>query len=99
MQEELCQLMNKAKEGFYGAEFNLLGEYSDAYDRSGFPDLLEPASQGDLPVLAARTRLLDEYAADWFQRHAIERNILENQDDLKRFLSQKDPDMRCSDQF
>jgi hypothetical protein len=83
--------MNKVENGFYGTDFNLLGEYAGAYAKAGFPDLLEPASRGDLAALARRVRQLDEKVREWFRRHAIELNILVNEDDLQQFLSQRDP--------
>ena len=91
LQEGMCQLMNKVENGFYGTDFNLLGEYAGAYAKAGFPDLLEPASRGDLAALARRVRQLDEKVREWFRRHAIELNILVNEDDLQQFLSQRDP--------
>jgi len=91
LQEEICQLMNKVENGFYGADFNLLGEYTEAYEKAGFPDLLESASQGDLGELARQVRRLDEKAIEWFRSHSIELNILESEEELHWFLSQRDP--------
>lgn len=94
LQEELCHLMNKVEKGFYGLDFNLLGEYTAAYEKAGFPNLLEPASGGDLATLERRARELDEKAKDWFKKHAVELNILVDKDDLRRFLKQRDPGQR-----
>jgi len=97
LQEEICQLMNKVENGFYGADFNLLGEYTGAYKKAGFPDLLESASQGDLVELARQVRRLDEKAIEWFRSHSIELNILESEEELHRFLNQRDPVQVYSD--
>mgnify|MGYP001138200626 CR=1 FL=1 len=91
LQEEICQLMNKVENGFCGADFNLLGEYTEAYKKAGFPDLLESASQGDLVELARQARRLDEKAIEWFRSHSIELNILESEEELHWFLNQRDP--------
>ena len=91
LQEEICQCMNKVEDGFYGTDFNLLGEYTKAYEKAGFPDLLESASRGDLEELAKRVRRLDEKAIEWFRSHSIELNILESEEELHRFLNQRDP--------
>jgi len=91
LQEEICQFMNKVENGFYGADFNLLGEYTEAYEKAGFPDLLESASQGDLGELARQVRRLDEKAIEWFRSHSIELSILESEEELHWFLNQRDP--------
>lgn len=91
LQEEICQLLNKVENGFYGVDFNLLGEYTGAYEKAGFPDLLESASQGDLGELARQVRRLDEKTLEWFGRHSIELNILESEEELRGFLNQRDP--------
>jgi hypothetical protein len=91
MQEQICQLMSKIENGFYGADFNLLGEYSEGYFQVGFPDLLEPAARGDLEALAARVQELDAKAREWLQGHSIPLNILEDEADLRGFLMQRDP--------
>jgi hypothetical protein len=91
LQEQICQCMNKVENGFYGTDFNLLGEYTGAYERAGFPDLLEPASQGDLETLARQVQRLDETAREWFKSHSIELNILKSEEDLRRFLNHRDP--------
>ncbi len=86
LQEEICQLMHKVERGFYGTDFNLLGEYIAGYAEAGFPDLLEPASQGNLVELARQVRRLDEKVQEWFESHSIELNILESEEELHRFL-------------
>jgi hypothetical protein len=91
LQEELCHLMNKVEQGYYGADFNLLGEYTAGYEKAGFPDLLQAASRGDLAALENQVRQLDEKARVWFTRHGVELNILADQDHLRRFLGQRDP--------
>ena len=91
LQEEICQLMHKVERGFYGTDFNLLGEYIGGYEKAGFPDLLEPASQGDLVELARQVRRLDERVQEWFESHSIELNILESEKELRQFLNQRDP--------
>jgi hypothetical protein len=91
LQELLCQIMNKVERGFYGSAFNLLGEYTGGYERAGFPDLLTPASQGNLDELAQQTRLLDEKVRQWFESHSVELGILESEDELRLFLKQIDP--------
>ena len=91
LQEEICQLMNKVENGFYGTDFNMLNEYSEAYEKTGFPDLLKPASRGDLVELARQTQQLDKKAREWFKNHSIELNILRNEEELRQFLIQRDP--------
>jgi hypothetical protein len=91
MQEQICQLMNKVENGFYPNDFNLLGEYLGGYQKAGFPDLLEPAARGDFETLAQRVQELDETVQEWFAKHSIALNILETEDDLRRFLNQRDP--------
>ncbi|MBU1746889.1 MAG: nucleotidyltransferase domain-containing protein [Chloroflexi bacterium] len=90
LQQEICQLMNKVDPGFYGTDWNLLGEYNGGYAQAGFPDLTEPAVQGDLVELARRVRRLDEGVRAWFERHSIALNILASEADLRRFLTQRD---------
>jgi hypothetical protein len=91
MQEQICQLMNKVDNGFYPTDFNLLGEYLGGYQKAGLPDLLEPAARGDFETLAQRVQELDETVQEWFAEHSIALNILETEDDLRRFLNQRDP--------
>jgi predicted nucleotidyltransferase len=91
LQEEICQLMNKVENGFYGTDFNLLGEYSGGYEKADFPDLLESASQGDLVELARQVRRLDQKVREWFESHSIELNILDSEEELRRFLNHRDP--------
>jgi hypothetical protein len=91
MQEEICQHMNKVELGFFGTDFNLLGEYSGAYAKAGFPDMLESASTGNLVELARQVRRLDEKMREWLERHAIELNILDSEDELRQFLNRRDP--------
>ncbi|MCD6160179.1 MAG: hypothetical protein J7J09_06110 [Kosmotoga sp.] len=83
--------MNKVENGFYGTDFNMLSEYSEAYEKAGFPDLLKPASRGDLVELARQTQQLDKKAREWFKNHSIELNILRNEEELRQFLIQRDP--------
>ena len=91
LQELICQLMNKIDSGFYGEDFNLLGEYIGGYEKAGFPDLLEPATQGDFEELARRAQQLDEKVKEWFKAHSIALNVLESEEELRRFLNQRDP--------
>ena len=91
LEEEICQLMSKVKNGFYGTDFNLFGEYVKGYEKAGFPDLLEPATRGDLETLAGRVRQLDEKAREWLRTHSIALNILESEDELRRLLNERDP--------
>jgi hypothetical protein len=91
LQEQICLLMNKVENGFYGADFNLLGEYIGGYEKTGFPDLLESASRGDLVELARQVQRLDERVREWFGSHSIELNILASEAELRRFLNQRDP--------
>ena len=91
LQEELCQLMNKTENGFYGEDVNLLGEYAGAYEKAGFPSLLESASRGDLATLAGQARRLDEKVREWLTRRSIALNVLADEEDLRRFLNQRDP--------
>jgi hypothetical protein len=83
--------MHEVNSGFYGTDFNLLGEYMGGYKAAGFPDLLEPAAQGDLETLALRVQQLDKRAQEWFGEHSIPLNILHSEEELRRFLNQRDP--------
>jgi hypothetical protein len=91
MQEQICQLMNKVDRGFFGQDFNLLDEYVGGYEEVGFPDLIGPASRGDLEVLARRVRHLDEKMRQWLESNSIDLNILDGEEDLRRFLVRRDP--------
>jgi len=91
LQELICALMNKVDPGFYGEDFNLLGEYLGGYRKTGFPDLLEPASQGDFGTLKKHVMELDEKSKAWFAQHSMDLNILKNEDQLNLFLNQRDP--------
>jgi hypothetical protein len=91
LQELICVLMNKVEAGFYGVDFNLLGEYLGGYQKAGFPDLLEPASTGDLETLTVRVDLLDTKIKNWFEQYSIDLNILKSTAELKDFLYERDP--------
>lgn len=91
LQQLICELMNKVDKGFYGTDFNLLGEYLDGYQKAGFPDLTMFAAQGDLPALARQVQLLDEIAREWFTSRSVELNILENGAALLQLLNRRDP--------
>ena len=90
LQVEICQYLNQVEPGFYGSEFNLLGEYSSAYTQAGFPDLLESASTGDLKELARRATVLDRAISRWLDEQGIDRNLLKDGHDLRRFLHVRD---------
>jgi len=91
LQQLICELMNKVDKGFFGTDFNLLGEYLDGYQKAGFPDLTMFAAQGDLPALARQVQLLDEKAREWFTSRSVELNILESEAALLQLLNRKDP--------
>jgi hypothetical protein len=91
LQQDLSMLTHKAACGVEPTDFDLLGEYSEPYAEAGFPDLLEPASRGDLVELVSRVRAFDEQVRDWFERHAIPLNILAREDELVQFLERRDP--------
>jgi hypothetical protein len=91
LQQLICELMNKVDKGFFGTDFNLLGEYLDGYQKVGFPDLTMFAAQGDLPALARQVQLLDEKAREWFTSRSVELNILENEAALLQLLNRRDP--------
>lgn len=91
LQQLICELMNKVDKGFFGTDFNLLGEYLDGYQKAGFPDLTLLAVQGDLPALARQVQLLDEKAREWFTNRSVELNILENEAALLQLLNRRDP--------
>ncbi|MBN2549485.1 MAG: nucleotidyltransferase domain-containing protein [Anaerolineales bacterium] len=91
LQQLICELMNKVDKGFFGTDFNLLGEYLDGYLKAGFPDLTMFAAQGDLPALARQVQLLDEKAKEWFTSRSVELNILENEAALLQLLNRRDP--------
>jgi hypothetical protein len=90
LQQLICELMNKVDKGFYGTDFNLLGEYLDGYLNAGFPDLTMFAALGDLPALARQVQLLDEKAKEWFTSRSVELNILESETALFQFLNRRD---------
>lgn len=92
LQQLLCELMNKVDKGFYGTDFNLLGEYLNGYQKAGFPDLTEFAAQGDLPALARQVQLLDEKAREWFGSRSVELNILDSKEALVQLLNRRDPE-------
>ena len=89
MQELICVLMNKVDAGFYGEDFNLLNEYAAGYQRVGFPDLIEPASKGDLKTLTKRVEQLDANIRSWFAQYSIDLNILNDEEDLRKFLNRR----------
>ncbi len=91
LQQLICELMNKVDKGFFGTDFNLLGEYLDGYQKAGFPDLTMLAAQGDLPALARQVQLLDEKAKEWFTSRSVELNILESEAALFQLLYRGDP--------
>lgn len=91
LQELICALMNKVDKGFFGTDFNLLGEYLDGYQKAGFPDLTMFAAQSDLTALARQVQLLDEKAREWFTSRSVELNILENETALLQLLNRRDP--------
>ncbi len=87
LQELICVLLNKVEAGFFGEDFNLLGEYSRGYQKAGFPDLLQPATKGDFDTLTQRVLQLDEKIRAWFGERSINLNILADEADLQRFLN------------
>jgi hypothetical protein len=91
LQRLICAIMNKVDKGFFGTDFNLLGEYFDGYQKAGFPDLTMFAAQGDLPALARQVQLLDEKAREWFTSRSVELNILESEAALLQLLNRRDP--------
>ncbi len=91
LQELICKLMNKVDKGFYGTDFNLLGEYLDGYQKAGFPDLTMFVAQGDLPALARQVQHLDEKAREWLTSRSVELNILESEAALRQLLNRRDP--------
>jgi hypothetical protein len=91
LQDEICQMFYKAECGVAVSEVYLLSEYTAPYLNAGFPDLVEPASRGNLEELARRVQQLQAIASVWFQQHAIARGILDNEQELRRFLAEKDP--------
>jgi hypothetical protein len=91
MQEQICQLMSRVDRGFFGTDFNLLGEYLGGYEKAGFPDLLEPATHGDCEALARQVQRLDEKVKAWLKGHGIALNVLKSEEELRQFLRQRDP--------
>ena len=91
LQQDMSMFTYKAANGVEPADFHLLGEYSGPYEGAGFPDLLGPASKGDLVELARRVHQFDQKVREWFERHAIPLNILESEEELGRFLERRDP--------
>jgi hypothetical protein len=91
LQYEMGAMMNQVEKGCLPSDVQLLGEYSAPYGRAGFPDLLALAARGDLEGLARQARRLDEKARDWLQSHSIPLNILSSEEELRRFLTERDP--------
>ena len=91
LQDEICQLLYKVERGVPVTEIQLFGEYTAPYHDAGFPDLIEPASRGDLDELARRVQQLQVAATAWLQQHGVERGILDSEQELRRFLAEKDP--------
>jgi hypothetical protein len=91
MQEQICQLLCKVEQGFYPAEFFLFGEYVDSYTEAGFPDLLEPAAEGDLEEIERRVEELDAKMRLWMTGQGISLDILEDEEALRAFLQARDP--------
>ena len=91
LHQEICRLLNRVERGFDGTDFNLLSEYGSAYARAGFPEILEPASGGNLDELARRARSLKAVAGEWLSAHSVDLGILRDEDDLCRFLDERDP--------
>jgi hypothetical protein len=91
LQQDLTMFTYKAASGVEPTDFDLLGEYSEPYVEAGFPDLLGPASRGDLVELARRVCEFDDQVRQWFERHAILLNILESEEELIKFLERRDP--------
>ena len=91
LQEEISNSLNRVEHGFVPSDFNLLGEYSQAYAEAGFPDLTEAASAGDPPRLAGLVRELEERVRKWMEEKGVPTGILSDEDDLLRFLERRDP--------
>jgi hypothetical protein len=91
LQEELGALMFRLAQGFYPAESDLLGECLAPYREAGFPDLLEPAAQGNLAELARRVDELDAAVRDWLEDRGVALNVLEDVGELRRFLEGRHP--------
>lgn len=91
LQDLFVRLLSKSEYGYFGSESNLPSEYGAAYDEAGFPNLLPAAADADLDTLARQAAELDVLAQDWLLRHGVGLNILESEDELRRFLSQRDP--------
>ena len=83
--------MSRVDRGFFGTDFNLLGEYLGGYEKAGFPDLLEPATHGDCEALARQVQRLDEKVKAWLKGHGIALNVLKSEEELRQFLRQRDP--------
>jgi hypothetical protein len=91
LQEEISRLLNRVERGFEPKEFNLLGDYARPYVAAGFPDLLEPASRGDLDALSRSALSLQAVSEKWLRAHGVDLGLLRDEDDLRRFLSERDP--------
>ena len=91
LQEEISRLLDRVERGFEGTDFNLLGEYGKSYASAGLPDLLEPACKGDLAELARRAQSLQHMAGEWLRGHSVDLGIMHGEDDLRRFLAERDP--------
>jgi hypothetical protein len=91
LQQDMSMFTYKAANGVEPTDFHLLGEYGGPYEKAGFPDLLGPASRGDLVELAQRVREFDQKVRGWFEHHAIPLNILGSGEELRQFLERRDP--------
>jgi predicted nucleotidyltransferase len=89
LQHEVSSLLNRVRPGFDAADLNLLSEYSPAYAKTGFPDLLEAAAHGDLDELARRVQVLERKLAEWLVEQGINLNIVATTAVLPEFLSSR----------
>ena len=89
LQKYLCELMNKVERGFYGEDFNLLGEYGAGYLAAGFPDLTAAVARGDLAALASLVQQLDDRIREWSPAHEVDLKILADETALRRLLEQR----------
>lgn len=90
LQKDIAQLLHQVVTGVYPGDLYLAGDYKDAYTAAELPDMLEAAAAGDLAEVAVRARLLDERFRAWLSAHGIATNELADDDDLRRFLRERD---------
>lgn len=89
LQDELMQICGQMCREITAAETSLPGDLRESYESLGLPDLLKPASEGDLCALRARTLELQATLAGWLEAHGVALNVMADEAGLGRFLAKR----------